>query len=164
MLAAFFLFTCLASSASRAAPIKNSEFTPETFFNGATRGQGTLVRRGKPPERFTVQSRGRMESADVFRLDQTVTFENGAIESRTWHIRRLDAHRYSAKLSDAAGDVSAEIRGNLFHLRYLLRRPAIYMEQRLYLQPDGRTVLNIGRVKLFGLLLAQVSETIVCSH
>ena len=133
------------------------------FFSGETHGEGTLAVRGKRPQRFSVQSRGTAESLDLFRLDQTVTFASGAIQSRTWHIRRLNANRYSAKLSDAAGLVSAETSGNLFHLRYLLRRPAIYMEQWLYLQPDGRTVLNIGKVKIFGLVLAQLSETI-CSR
>jgi len=102
-----------------------------------------------------------MESGDVFHLDQAVKFANGAVESRTWQIRRLTGDRYSASLSDAAGPVSAEISGNLFHLRYLLRRPAIYMEQWLYLQPDGRTVLNIGKVRIFGVVLAQISEKIV---
>lgn len=92
-----------------------------------------------------------------------MTFANGAVESRTWHIRRLDEHLYSAKLSGAAGDVSAETNGNLFHLRYLVRRPGIYMEQWLYLQRDG-TVLNIGRVKILGFLLAQLSEKITPSH
>lgn len=133
------------------------------FFSGATRGEGTLAVLGKRPERFSVQSRGTVESPDLFRLDQTVTFASGAVQSRTWEIRRLNADRYSAQLSDAAGPVSAETSGNLFHLRYLLHRPAIYMEQWLYLQPDGSTVLNIGQVKIFGIVLARLSETI-CSR
>ena len=138
-------------------------FRPERFFLGATRGDGTLVSRGKPPSRYTVKNFGTAESDSLFRLEQTVTFANGAVESRTWHIRRLDEHLYSAKLSGAAGDVSAETNGNLFHLRYLVRRPGIYMEQWLYLQRDG-TVLNIGRVKILGFLLAQLSEKITPSH
>ena len=139
------------------------KFRPEVFFLGATRGQGTLVTRGKPAARYTVENHGSIESDSLFRLDQRVTFADGTVEFRTWQIRRLDEHRYSAKLSHAAGDVSAETNGNLFHLRYLVRRPGIYMEQWLYLQPDG-TVLNIGRVKILGFLLAQLSETIVPSH
>ena len=163
VLTALLLATCLSTPASHAAPMIVSEFRPEMFFSGATHGEGTLSVRGKRPERFSVQSRGTVESADLFRLDQTVTFASGAIQSRTWQIHRQDANRYSAKLSDAAGPVSAETSGNLFHLRYLLHWPAIYMEQWLYLQPDGRTVLNVGKVKIFGIVLAQLSETI-CSQ
>ncbi|MEP6905840.1 MAG: DUF3833 family protein [Gemmatimonadales bacterium] len=161
MLATVILLICLTLSSSDIIPAQVPAFRPEIFFSGVTRGEGTLKVRGKPPKRFSVESRGRMESGDVFRLDQSVTFADGAVESRTWQIRRLTPNRYSANLSDAAGSVSAETSGNLFHLRYLLRRPAIYMEQWLYLQPDGRTVLNIGKVKIFGLVLAQISETIV---
>ena len=138
-------------------------FRPEQVFLGVTRGDGTLVRRGKPPLHYTVKNLGTPESDSLFRLDQTVAFSNGSVESRSWQIRSRGDHHYSAKLTGAAGDVSAETNGNLFHLRYLVRRPGIYMEQWLYLQPDGR-VLNIGKVKMLGFLLAQLAETITPGH
>ncbi len=40
-----------------------------------------------------------------------------------------DATHFPASLSDAKGDVQAETDGTRFHLRYLLRHPAVYMEQ-----------------------------------
>lgn len=134
-------------------------FRPEQVFLGSSRGDGNLATRGKAPVHYTVQNLGTADSDSLFRLDQRVTFANGKVESRTWQIHRLDSHHYSAKLTDATGDVSAETTGNLFHLRYLLRHPGVHMEQWLYLQPDG-TVLNIGKVKVLGFLLAQLSETI----
>ena len=163
MLAALLLAACAAAPVSHVAPTGGTEFRPELFFSGATHGEGTLSVRGKRSQRFSVEGRGTVESPNLFRLDQTVTFASGAVQSRTWQIHRLDASRFSAKLSDAAGPVSAETNGNVFHLRYLLHWPAIYMEQWLYLQPDGRTVLNIGKVKIFGIVLAHLSETI-CSQ
>jgi len=42
----------------------------------------------------------------------------------------VDAQHFTATLSDATGPVSAESKGNLFHLRYRLRR-GVYMEQWL---------------------------------
>ncbi|HUQ20921.1 MAG TPA: DUF3833 family protein [Gemmatimonadaceae bacterium] len=159
MLTNLFLAACIAS-----APTPLSvEFRPEIFFSGVTHGQGTLYLRGRSPRRFVVQSKGEMLQSQLFRLEQTVTFANGGAESRTFYLRRLDRQRYSAKLSDAPGPVAAEVRGNSLHLRYLLRRPAIYMEQWLYLQPDGKTVVNTGKVKLLGVELAHISETIVCA-
>lgn len=83
--------------------------------------------------------------------------------------RHRDAHwaaaatrpgQYNATLSDAAGEAFAEASGNLFHLRYLLRRPAVYIEQWLYLQPDGHTVLNFATVTAIGIPVARLSEEI----
>ena len=108
---------------------------------------------------YTVENLGTVESDSTFRLEQKVTFATGAVESRTWHILRRDEHHYSAQLTGAVGDVSAETNGNLFHLRYLVRRPGVYMEQWLYLQRDG-TVLNVGKARILGLVLARISETI----
>ena len=163
MIAITLLLTCLAMPLPHSASPKAFDFRPELFFFGATHGQGILKVRGKAPRRFTVQSRGRMEANNLFRLDQTVTFADGAVETRTWYLRPLDGSRYSASLSDARGSVSAETKGNLFHLRYLIRKPSVYMEQWLYLQSDGRTVLNIGKVRIFGIQLAELSETIACT-
>jgi hypothetical protein len=55
------------------------------------------------------------------------------------------------------------VHGNLFHLRYLLKRPAVYMEQWLYLQADNRTVLNEGRISIAGVTIARLSERITRS-
>lgn len=59
--------------------------------------------------------RGHTEADGSFRLDQVVTFADGATEKRTWRLVRLDARTYTATLSDAAGPVSAEVTGNHFH-------------------------------------------------
>ena len=66
----------------------------------------------------------------------------------------------TATLSHASGDVDAEVTGNLFHLRYRIRQPRVYMEQWLYLQPGGRTVLNQAEVTVLGIPYAGLSETI----
>ena len=57
-------------------------------------------------------------------------------------------------------EVRAESSGSLFHLRYLLRQPAVYMEQWLYLQPDGRSVANFAQVTVLGVPWVRLSETI----
>ena len=107
-----------------------------------------------------MEGTGRTEPDGSFRLDQAVTFDDGTTESRTWRVRRTAAHEYTATLSDAHGDVRAEASGNSFHLRYLLRQPAVYMDQSLYLQPDGRTVLNRATVTVLGIPWARLTETI----
>lgn len=151
---------CLTASPFHTQTADTPQFRPEAFFAGVTQGEGTLVQRWKTPRKLHVEGMGQLEPDGTFRLDQTVTFDDGATEKRTWHLRQQGDHTYTATLSDASGKVSAETNGNAFHLRYLLRQPAVYMEQRLYLQPDGRTVLNVATVTVLGIPWARLSETI----
>ena len=151
---------CLTASPFHTNAVAAPEFRPETFFAGVTHGVGTLAQRGKSPRTLHVEGRGKWDPDGTFQLDQTVVFDDGATESRTWHLRPESAHGYTGTLSDASGDVSAETTGNVFHLRYLLRQPAVYMDQRLYLQSDGRTVLNVATVSVLGIPWARLSETI----
>lgn len=133
---------------------------PEVFFEGRTQGKGTLELVTGTRRSLQVEGHGHAEADGSFRLDQVVTFDDGATEKRTWRLVKLDARTYTATLSDAAGPVSAEVIGNRFHLRYRLRKPAIYMEQWLYLQPDGRTVLNLATITVLGIPWARLTEEI----
>jgi hypothetical protein len=138
------------------------EMRPETFFAGSTASSGVLEdRSGAPTRRFHVEGTGEVVPDGSFRLQQRVRFDHAAPETRTWVLRRLDVHRYVGTLTDAAGPVTAEAYGDLFHLRYSMKSPAGgRMEQWLYLQPDGRTVLNEATVSWFGVVLAHLSERI----
>jgi hypothetical protein len=137
------------------------EMRPEVFFAGRTRGTGEIEMRGRAPRAFRVEGVGRTEADGTFRLEQTVTYADGAVENRTWLLRPIGANTYSGTLSDAAGEVSAETTGNVLHLRYLLRQPAVYMEQRLYLQTDARSAINFATVTVAGVPLARLAEQIV---
>jgi hypothetical protein len=76
---------------------------------------------------------------------------------------RTTENEYRATLSDAGGEVRAQTSGNSFHVRYLLRQPLVYMDQWLYLQPDGRTVINRATVTVLGIPWARLDETITRS-
>lgn len=138
------------------------EMRPERFFAGTTRSTGVLENAsGTPTSRFHVEGSGEELADGSFRLVQTITMDGEQPTTRTWLLRRLDAHRYSGTLTDASGPVEGEAYGNLFHLRYPMRSPTGgAMEQWLYLQPDGITVLNEARVSVWGFTVARVSERI----
>jgi hypothetical protein len=138
---------------------------PEVFFAGSTTSYGVIATsKGKPSRILRVSGSGRTLPDGSFQLDQTVTYDDGKSGQRTWIMKSADSMRYTATLTDAAGPVRAEVHGNLFHLRYLLKRPAVYMEQWLYLQPDNRTVLNEGRISMAGMTIARLSERITRSN
>jgi hypothetical protein len=152
---------CLSAAPLHPAGSEKPELRPEVFFAGRTRGTGELEVRGRGARDFQVEGSGHAEPDGTFRLEQTVKFSDGDMETRTWVMRRLDANTYTATVSDAAGEVSAETNGNLFHVRYLVRKPALYMEQWLYLQPDGRSVINFATITVAGVPWARLAEQIV---
>ena len=141
---------------------RGPEMRPERFFAGATESQGVLEdASGAPLQRFTVQGRGEALSDGAFRLDQTLAFEGQPTRTRTWLIRSTGPHSYTATLTDAAGPFAAEAYGDLFHLRYRLKGvPTGTVEQWLYLQADGRTVVNELVARVAGMTVRRVSERI----
>lgn len=151
---------CLAGLPPRPAVAPEPSFDPTLFFAGHTHGEGKLDSRIGHDRTLRVEGAGRTESDGRFRLDQTITYDNGSVETRVWLLSRTDGGHFTAALSDAKGEVRAESSGNLFHLRYLMRSPAVYMEQWLYLQPDGRSVANFAQVTVLGVPWVRLSETI----
>lgn len=136
------------------------DFRPEAFFAGRTEGIGTLAVRGGTTELLRVQGVGAAEADGSFRLDQTITHADGRTEARTWHMRRVDATRYTATLTDADGEVSAEVVGSELFIRYRIGWPAITMRQHIVLQPDGQTALNLSTVSVLGIPWARLNEQI----
>ena len=155
-----FLTGCLPRFTTQPIQAPEPVFDPMVFFAGRTNGEGALDLRFGAKRTLRVDGMGRMEPDGSFRLDQTVAYADSSVEKRFWILRRVNATHYAATLSDAKGDVSAEVKGNLLHLRYLVRQPAVYVEQWLYLQPGGRTVDNQMQVTVLGVPWARLSETI----
>lgn len=143
---------------TRATPV----FTPERVFAGTLTGRGVLFTpSGKPARQLTVKSQGAIMADGRFRLDQTITDDRGKTSQRHWIMTNTGAGRYSATLSDAAGPVTAEVTGNLFRLKYRIKKPFVTMEQWLWLLPDGRTIMNEGTIRMPGRTVARLSEVIV---
>ena len=76
-----------------------------------------------------------------------------------WCMRQVSPGRYAGTLSDAAGPVTGYADGNMLHLRFRMAG-GLVAEQKLYLQPDGRTVLNRMTVRKLSVVVAKLAETI----
>lgn len=151
---------CLGGFRVAKTPADAPPFRPEQFFAGSTHGGGVLLTRGKADRPFRVSGSGHTDSAGIFVLDQTITYADGVVERRSFRIRRVNDRDYTGTLTGASGKVSAQAEGNSFHVRYTIRKPAVTMEQWIYLQPDGRTALNHATVRVLGIPFAHLSETI----
>ena len=162
VLAAANLSGCAAALPPSAFEDGSPKMRPEMFFAGTTHSSGVIENRaGAPTQRLHVQGEGQTLPDGSFQLTQTVTLNADAPEMRTWVIRRIDEHRYTGTLSDASGPVRGEVYGDLFHLTYSMASPVGgRMEQWMYLQSDGRTVVNEATVSLLGVVAARISERI----
>ena len=139
-------------------------FDPQAYFTGRVRSWGVFENRaGAPTRRFTTASVGR-RAGDTLLLDQEFIYEDGTHQQRHWRIRRVDAHRYEATANDVVGTATGEAYGNAFRWEYTVAlKPGnplydVRLKQWMYLQADGRTMVNRATVNKLGVEVAQVTE------
>lgn len=147
-----------AGNAFRSDASAESEFRPDVFFAGETVGTGTLKVVGRERVETYVEGTGRVLPDGSVRLSQRVTTGGKVPKTRRWLLVPAGDGRWTGTLSDATGPVEAQVRGNLFHLRYPGKGLAI--EQWLYLEPGGRTVKNTLVARRMGATVAKLEETI----
>lgn len=139
-------------------------FDPIAFFSGRTVSTGVREnRRGAPVRRMTTETIGRRQG-DVLQLEQDLQVGDGKPQHRSWRLRRIDAHRYEGTANDVIGVVQGEAHGNVFHWSFTLATSPgnllknVRMSQWMYLQPDGRTMINHSTIRKLGFVVAQVTE------
>ena len=154
---------CTALPVSRFAG-DSPPLDPIAFFTGRTHSWGVFENRaGAPTRRFRTDCWGHLEGTEL-RLDQTFTYDDGHRQLRHWRIRRTDAHHFAATANDVVGTGTGEAQGNAFRWEYTVAlQPGnplenVHLRQWMYLQEDGRTLLNRGTVRAFGVEVAQVTE------
>lgn len=136
-----------------------SEFTPSKGFGGRSDGDGKLKLFFGKRRHFRVESHGSEQADGTFRLDQTVSFDGQKTQSRFWLLKTNAQNHYTGTLSDAAGRVAGSTDGSVLRLKYRVKGPLI-MHQTLKLMPDGKTIDNTGRIKLLGITVGRLHETI----
>ena len=135
------------------------EFTPQNGFAGESEGNGTLRLLLGKPRAFHVTSHGRIQNDGTFRLDQIITFKGKAPQERFWILTKTNNNNYSATLSDASGLVKGVTSGTHLSLKYRIKGP-LMMHQELELSSDGKSIDNIGVIKLLGIPVGRLRETI----
>ncbi|MEO6365525.1 MAG: DUF3833 family protein [Luteimonas sp.] len=152
------LAALLASPVTQSGTPANP-FVPEQVFAGRSEGKGTLTLLGKA-RAFTVESLGTTVASGQLKLEQSVRFEGKPARSRTWLITQTTPGHYTATLTDAAGPVVGRSEGNRLSLRYPLTRWGLVMHQTLDLSSDGQTLDNHGSIRLMGIPIGELDETI----
>lgn len=139
-------------------------FDPGEYFRGRTHSWGIMESRaGTPSQILTTQTQGHW-AGDVFHFEQDIVFEKGKSQHRSWLIRRVDAHHYTATGTGIVGKARGEAYGNVFHLEFTLALSSgnpllrVHMSQWMYLQRDGRTMVNSDTITKAGLIVARITE------
>lgn len=154
---------CASRSAARFGEGR-PRFDPGDYFSGRTRSWGVIESRGGAPRQvLTTQTRGHWEG-DLFHFEQDLAFEDGRRQHRSWRLRRVDAQHYTATGTGIVGEARGEVYGNVFHLEFTLDLSPgnplarVHMSQWLYLQADGRTMINRATLTKAGVVLAHITE------
>ena len=139
-------------------------FDPLVFFTGHTRSWGVFENRaGEATSIIKTECQGRMVNGEL-RMEQDLYISQRPRQHRSWRMRRLDAHHFEATANDLVGTARGESRGNTFVWSFTLAtKPGhplynVRMTQHMYLQPDGRTMINRDTIEKFGFILAEVTE------
>lgn len=119
---------------------------------------------GTPTRTVKTETSGSWVGETLHLEQEIVLGEGGRKQHRSWRIRKTGAHEYEATANDMVGVARGEAYGNAFHWSFTLALSPgnplanIRMVQWMYLQPDGRTMINRTTIRKFGVVLAQVTE------
>ncbi len=137
---------------------------PVAFFEGATRGVGTLHVRGRNRQRFTVTGRGEREPGGAVRLSQAIRWEDGRVDRRVCRMWRVGPGEWRGRGTDMLGEGRAEAVGDTVVLTW--RRAGgpfggpLTVTQVLRRRADGG-LDNAGPVRLWGVTVARLEERIM---
>ena len=139
-------------------------FEPEKYFAGETHSWGIVeTPSGKPKEVLHTRTTGRWDGSSLH-FEQQIVFEGGNTLHRSWLVRRMDEHHYSATGTGIIGTAHGEAWGNVFHLDFTLDAVPgnplgrVHMSQWMYLQADGVTLVNRDALSKDGLIIAGITE------
>lgn len=144
---------------------KEPALDPVAFFTGRTASEGVMENSVTGSKRRVTTKTSSHWEGKALRLEQDLAFSDGTKQHRSWRIRKLNAHHYEATANDIAGTARGESSGNAFHWSFTLALSPgnplanVRMTQAMYLQSDGRSLINHTTVRKIGIPIADVTET-----
>ena len=137
---------------------------PELYFAGHAHSWGIFeTPSGRPSEILHTQTTGHWDGADLH-FEQDIEFAHGRTEHRSWLVRRLDDHHYTATGTGIIGVAHGIAYGNVFHLDFTLDAVPgnplahVHMSQWMYLQHDGLTLINRDTITKAGVIILEATE------
>ncbi len=139
-------------------------FKVEDYFAGRTQSWGIFEdRSGAPTRVIETRTAGRLLGG-VLQFEQDVMIQGKEPTHRSWFIRPLGGGRYEATGTGIVGTAEGQVTGNALHLSFTMDAlpgnplGRVHMSQWLYLQRNGRTLINRAIVTKAGVVIAEITE------
>ncbi len=132
------------------------------FLEGDSRGWGMFQNlQGTVKRRFVIEANGRWVGSR-FELSEVFTYDDGKIETRTWHLSMSGEQTFSATCADCVGKARGRLTRDSAEMRYVFR---LKLENRVIdldfhdrFVPVGRDgLMNRAQVKKFGIKVGEVT-------
>ncbi len=140
------------------------QLDPVRFFTGHVRSWGVIENRsGAPTSTLATQCDGTLEPDGSLHMVQRLTYGDGEVKMRDWHMRRIAPGRFEATANDMVGTGHGESAGRAFHLHWALAaQPGdpfanVWLSQWMYLMDSG-TVVNRTIISKLGVIVAEATE------
>ena len=136
-----------------------SALDPVAFFEGRTRGTGTLRVLLKGPQAVRVESVGTVTPDGTLVLRQSIDVEGDNPRKRVWRLRRTGPASFNGTLSDARGPIAVTSERGSIRIRYRTT-DGLGVQQWLTPAADGQTIHNRMTFSKFGIVVARLTERI----
>ena len=132
------------------------------FFTGASRGEGALTyRSGRVDQTFSVISDGRWNDDGDFILRQIIDWSDGDRQLSTFVLTPEGEGRFKGHFAGSDDPVRLWVEGDAAYLEHgLPGLPMGHIRQEMVPSADGRTLDNRGTVRVLGMPVRRLEETI----
>lgn len=136
---------------------------PEEYFAGSMKAWGLFQdRTGAVKRQFVVDIHGEWDGKTLI-LTEDFTYDDGETELRTWTLDKVSDNRYVGAAGGVVGQATIEVAGNAMNLRYTFdlavgdKTYRLNFDDWMFLQPDGKRMINRAAVTKFGLRVGEVT-------
>lgn len=155
MTALSFIFGCTSGIDPKIYSKNSPKFDVRNYLNGPLEAHGILQnRRGEVTKTFTVTMVGTWVGNEG-KLEEHFVFSDGKTDQRTWNIKMIDDHNFTAKAHDTVGIAKGQQYGNALRMDYVLsvdvdgKKYDISLNDWIYLI-DDKTAINVSQMTKFG--------------
>ena len=146
------------------------KFQPEVYFDDEFTAHGLFQDRfGKVRRQFTADIDGDWDADEnMLTLKEDSVYADGETETRVWKIEKTGENSYIGNADNVIGKADGTTAGNALNFNYDfdLQMPSggslkVHFDDWMFLQPDGKTVINRATVSKLGIKLGTVTVVFV---
>ncbi len=134
----------------------------EEYLSGNVKAWGILQNRsGKVTRQFSADLNGKWDGKQLI-LDEKFNWNDGEVQSRQWHITKIDEHNYEGIAEDVVGKARGYSYGPAFKFEYVLLVPVkgkemkITFDDWIFMQNE-RVAINRAKMTKFGIKVAELT-------